>query len=257
MAMARAQGAGEFSVVVLGSDFAVDAGAALLNPADREEWHDCLPDLSAPSDGDDFSDLEDLQVVRVQGTDRAGRRIVRVVGRFFPAPVIGGERLKRYVLHKLRTELPEGPFCILYLHSTVQSDDNNPGMSILRRVYEDLPPEYKGRLEILYFLHPGLRSRLAIATLGRLFLSGGLYWKIKYVSRLEYLWGDIRKVDVEIPDFVMDHDKILEHRPLTDYGIEPDPLHLADMPAVGYSLGRYEDKWSPEDRWLLSNIRAC
>jgi hypothetical protein len=91
-----------------------------------------------------------------------------------PAPVIDGERLKRYVFFKLRTELPVGPFCILYVHTTVQSDDNNPGMSILRTIYEELPPEYKERLQVFYFLHPGLRSRLAIATLGRLFLSGGL-----------------------------------------------------------------------------------
>jgi hypothetical protein len=48
---------------VLGSDFATNAGAALLTPADRDEWHDCLPDLS---DADAyFSDLEELQVVRV------------------------------------------------------------------------------------------------------------------------------------------------------------------------------------------------
>jgi hypothetical protein len=80
-----------------------------------------------------------------------------------------------------------------------------------------------------------------------------LYWKIKYISRLEYLWGDIKKGEVEIPDFVIEHDKVLEHRPLTDYGIEPDPLHLADVPAVGYSLGRYEDKWTPEDRWYSRN----
>ncbi|KAK3166484.1 hypothetical protein QOZ80_1AG0046360 [Eleusine coracana subsp. coracana] len=256
--MARASGSGsgsDFSVLVLGSDFATDAGAALLTPADRDEWHDCLPDLSASADvADDFTDLEELQVVRVQGTDRAGRTIVRIVGKFFPAPVIDGERLKRYVFFKLRTELPMGPFCILYMHTTVQSDDNNPGMSILRTIYEDLPPEYKERLQVFYFLHPGLRSRLAIATLGRLFLSGGLYWKIKYVSRLEYLWGDIRKGEVEIPEFVMEHDKVLEHRPLTDYGIEPDPLHLADVPAVGYSFGRYEDKWSPaEDRFHSRN----
>jgi hypothetical protein len=66
-----------------------------------------------------------------------------------------------------------------------------------------------------------------------------LYWKIKYVSRLEYLWADIRKGEVEIPDFVIEHDKILEHRPLTDYGIEPDPLHLADVPAVGHAIGKY------------------
>jgi hypothetical protein len=91
----------------------------------------------------------------------------------FSASVVDGERLKKYVFYKLRTELPVGPFCILYMHSTVQSDDNNPGMSILRTIYEELPPEYKERLQVFYFLHPGLRSRLTIATLGRLFLSGG------------------------------------------------------------------------------------
>jgi hypothetical protein len=84
--MARASGSGsgsgsDFSVLVLGSDFATDAGAALLTPADRDEWHDCLPDLSEP---DDFADLEELQVLRFRGTDRAGRTIVRVVGKFFP-----------------------------------------------------------------------------------------------------------------------------------------------------------------------------
>jgi hypothetical protein len=92
-------GGADFSVLVLGSDFATDAGAALLTPADRDEWHDCLPDLS---DADAcFSDLEELQVVRVQGTDRAGRTVVRVVGKFFPgAPVLPSPHLLS-VLHPL------------------------------------------------------------------------------------------------------------------------------------------------------------
>ena len=78
--VSRSGGGSDFSVMVIGSDFAVDAGAALLaSPADREEWHDCVPDLD-----DDFSDLEELQVVRVQGADRSGRPVVRVVGKFFP-----------------------------------------------------------------------------------------------------------------------------------------------------------------------------
>ncbi|KAI4977023.1 hypothetical protein ZWY2020_050630, partial [Hordeum vulgare] len=60
--------------------FALDAGTALLtSPADREEWHDCVPEF-----GDNFSDLEELQVVRVQGADRSDRAIIRVVGKFFP-----------------------------------------------------------------------------------------------------------------------------------------------------------------------------
>ncbi|KAJ0978032.1 hypothetical protein J5N97_013506 [Dioscorea zingiberensis] len=229
----------EFSVLVLASDLGVDA-RSLLSPAEREGdevWHEC-PD-------EDFSDLDALQAFRVEGSDKFGNRVLRIVGKFFPAAVISGERLKRYVCFKLRTEMAEGPYCVLYVHSTVQSDDNNPGISVLRWIYEELPPDYKDRLQVVYFLHPGFRSRLLFATLGRFFLSGGLYWKIKYVSRLQYLWDSMKKGQVEIPEFVQLHDQVLEYRPLTDYGIEPDPLHLTEVPTVEYSFGRYEDKWAP------------
>lgn len=70
-------------------------------------------------------------------------------------------------------DLAEGPFSILYMHSKVQSGDNNPGMSVLRWIYEELPSDAKERLKVVYFLHPGIYSRLAMATLGRWFLSGG------------------------------------------------------------------------------------
>lgn len=74
-----------------------------------------------------------------------------------------------------------------------------------------------------------------------------LYWKIKYISRLQYLWEDIKKGDVEIPEFVQDHDDVLEHRPLTDYGIEPDPLNLTAIPSSGYPFGRFEERWSSRE----------
>ncbi|KAF5201472.1 SEC14 cytosolic factor family protein / phosphoglyceride transfer family protein [Thalictrum thalictroides] len=73
------------------------------------------------------------------------------------------------------------------MHSTVQKADNSPGVTILRWIYEDLPFELKYRLQVVYFIHPGIRSRLFFNTLGRLFLSRGVYWKIKYISRLQYL----------------------------------------------------------------------
>lgn len=90
-----------------------------------------------------------------------------------PAIVVSAERLKRYVIQKINMDLAEGPFCILYMHSKVQSGDNNPGMSILRWIYEELPSNAKDQLKVVYFLHPGIRSWLAMATLGRWFLSGG------------------------------------------------------------------------------------
>lgn len=89
------------------------------------------------------------------------------------APVVDAERLKKYVVHKISNEMPEGPFCIVYMHTTVQKDDNSPGMSILRWIYEELTADIKDRLQVVYFIHPGLRSRLVFATLGRLLLSGG------------------------------------------------------------------------------------
>ncbi|KAI5007929.1 hypothetical protein ZWY2020_008977 [Hordeum vulgare] len=54
--------------------------ALVTSPADREEWQDCVLEL-----GDDFSDLEELQVVCVQGADRSDRAVIRIVGKFFPA----------------------------------------------------------------------------------------------------------------------------------------------------------------------------
>ena len=66
-----------------------------------------------------------------------------------------------------------------------------------------------------------------------------LYWKIKYVSRLQYLWDDIKKGELEIPEFVLQHDNVLETRPLTDYGIEPDPFHVTEISTMPYSFGRH------------------
>lgn len=241
----------DFSVVVLASDLGIDH-RPFLSPSDRQEqeeeqeqWHEC-PSYLSPDE--DFSDLDVLQFFRLErGSDKHGNRIFRIVGKCFPAPVVSGERLKTYIFHKIFSEMPEGPFCIVYMHTTVQRDDNSPGLTILRWIYEDLPSEHKDRLQVIYFIHPGLRSRLVFATLGRFFLTGGLYWKIKYVSRLQYLWDDIKKGEVEIPEFVQSHDDVLEHRPLTDYGIEPDALNMTEVPSMAYSFGRYEERWGSRE----------
>lgn len=63
------------------------------------------------------------------------------------------------------------------------------------------------------------------------------------MSRLQYLSEEIKKGEVEIPDFVKSHDEVLEHRPLTDYGIEPDSLNVGEVPSSAYSFGRYEERW--------------
>lgn len=76
----------DFSVVVLASDLGIDA-RPFLSEQDREteeeqeQWHDCAQYLSAD---EDFSDLDLLQFFRLQGSDKSGNRIIRVVGKYFP-----------------------------------------------------------------------------------------------------------------------------------------------------------------------------
>lgn len=84
----------DFSVFVLASDLGIDARPFLSNQQREEsqsevvemeeeadEWHDCSQYLNPD---EDFSDLEFLQFFRLQGSDRAGSRIFRIVGKYFP-----------------------------------------------------------------------------------------------------------------------------------------------------------------------------
>lgn len=75
----------DFSVVILPSDGGIDS-RPLLPDKDKESeeadnWHDCSQNLSSD---EDFSDLDLLQFVRLEGSDKAGNRILRVVGKYFP-----------------------------------------------------------------------------------------------------------------------------------------------------------------------------
>lgn len=75
----------DFSVLVLASDLGIDARPFLTNREreveSQDNWHDCSQHL--PSD-EDFSDLDLLQFFRIQGSDKSGNRIVRIVGKYFP-----------------------------------------------------------------------------------------------------------------------------------------------------------------------------
>eukprot|EP00250_Pteridium_aquilinum_P035666 c9785_g1_i1 orf=75-671(+) len=172
-----------------------------------------------------FQDMEELQFINIQGVDNVGRRIIRIVGKHLPAPVVDNLRLKDFILHKISREVPEERFCIAYFHTQVTRKDNCPGVFNVRWLYEALPADVKKRLEVVYFVHPGLLSRTILGTLGRFFLSERLYHKLNYISRIEFLWDYMQKGQVEVPDFVFAHDKQLEHRPLMDYWIESDPLN--------------------------------
>ncbi|KAH7280076.1 hypothetical protein KP509_37G051300 [Ceratopteris richardii] len=154
---------------------------------------------------EDFEDLEILQFL--------SQRIINLwlTNRVFASPVVDTMRLKEFIQHKVSKELGSDQFRIVYFHTKVANKDNNPGILNLRWLYESLSKNAKERLQVVYLVHPGLLSRTIMGTLGRFFLSEGLYHKLVYVSRLEFLWDYLKQGQVEVPDFVLDHDKELKH----------------------------------------------
>ena len=73
----------DFSVVAVASEHGVDARPFLEHDQQQEEenWHDCSQYLSPD---EDFSDLDQLQFLRLQGSDKNSNRILRIVGKYFP-----------------------------------------------------------------------------------------------------------------------------------------------------------------------------
>ncbi|KAL5214327.1 hypothetical protein ABZP36_003479 [Zizania latifolia] len=169
--------------------------------------------------------LEKKLVITLHGSDKAGRPIVRIVGKSFPAREMGSggqaeAALKGYVLRRVLPAIGDAEFVVVYMHSGVDHGENFPGVGAVRAAYESLPAAVRERLHAVYFLHPGLQSRLFFSTVGRFLFSSGLYGKLRYVSRLEYLWADMSKGELDVPEVVRRHDDDLERRPLMDYGIE-------------------------------------
>lgn len=75
-----------------------------------------------------------------------------------------------------------------------------------------------------------------------LFVCGRVYGKLRYVSRVDYLWEHMRRNEIEIPEFVLDHDEDLEHRPMMDYGLESDHPRVYDTPALDSPVSMYSTR---------------
>ncbi|CAK8540064.1 unnamed protein product [Lathyrus sativus] len=186
--------------------------------------------------------LENSEVFKIKGRDKHGRKILRIIGKFFPARLVSVDVLKNYLEERIFPKLGKKKFAILYIHTGVQRSENFPGISSLRSIYDAIPASVKENLEAVYFIHPGLQARLFLATFGRFLFNAGLYGKLRYVSRIGYLWENVRRNDVMIPEFVYDHDEDLEYRPMMDYGLESDHARVydsapaLDSPFTSYSM---------------------
>ncbi|KAL2512792.1 SEC14 cytosolic factor family protein/phosphoglyceride transfer family protein [Abeliophyllum distichum] len=150
--------------------------------------------------------IQKLEIFKIQGRDKQGHAILRIIGNLFPG---------------------------------VDRSENLPGISDLRSIYESIPVNIRENLKVVYFLHPGFQSRLFLATFGRLLFPGWFYWKLRYIKRLEFLWDNIRRKEIEIPEFVYEHEEELEYHRAMDYGLESDHPRAYGAPNLDTTVLTY------------------
>eukprot|EP00245_Coleochaete_scutata_P005883 TRINITY_DN19855_c0_g1_i1.p1 TRINITY_DN19855_c0_g1~~TRINITY_DN19855_c0_g1_i1.p1 ORF type:complete len:319 (-),score=68.99 TRINITY_DN19855_c0_g1_i1:283-1170(-) len=177
--------------------------------------------------GEDFYDLHKLEFLTKAGRDLEGRRLFRLVGKYLSVKGVNLDMLKNYVQYMLHRYAQEGDFCIVYIHTEATSE-NSPGTLWLQSLYRSLPCSYRRRLRAVYILHPALLMRLTLWGVTQ-YLGDSLAHKLVYVSRIEFLWDYMKEKHIKLPDFVREHDRDLESRPLMDYGLDVDDMMTQSM----------------------------
>ncbi|MQL41598.1 hypothetical protein EI012_27210, partial [Escherichia coli] len=83
--------------------------------------------------------LEKLEVFKIKGRDKHGRKILRIIGKFFPARLVSVDVLKNYLEERVFPKLGKRKFSVLYVHTGVNRTENFPGISGLRSIYDAIP----------------------------------------------------------------------------------------------------------------------
>uniref|UniRef100_A0A7N0UTD7 CRAL-TRIO domain-containing protein n=1 Tax=Kalanchoe fedtschenkoi TaxID=63787 RepID=A0A7N0UTD7_KALFE len=179
------------------------------------------------------------RVFKIQGTDKQGRPLLQIIAAAFLARSVSADALKKYLEAEIYPRLETKQFSVLYVNTGVERGENFPGISALRSILDAVPAGIKANIAAVYFLHPGLNSRLFLAAFGRLILGSEVYGKIKYLSRLDRAWEHVRRKGIELPEFVVEHDEDLDSISMVDYGLESDHRRVHAGPSMDSSLSMY------------------
>lgn len=79
------------------------------------------------------------------------------------AKLVKMEALKRYLEENIFPTLAKSPFSVVYIHTGVERSRNFPGLLALRSICNAIPDQVRENLDKVYFLHPGLQSRLLLS----------------------------------------------------------------------------------------------
>eukprot|EP00039_Didymoeca_costata_P007155 m.96824 g.96824 ORF g.96824 m.96824 type:complete len:520 (+) comp13568_c0_seq1:233-1792(+) len=154
---------------------------------------------------EDLAEIASLNILRVDGVDNYGRRIVTFIGRNCPKKLDHDKALCYFV--NAMDAIVNKDYVIIY-YQTLCTSKNNLDSALLRRLHETVDERYSKNLQHIYVVHPSFWSK-AVAWFLTTFTMTDLKKKIKHVSMVRDLFSrELLDPDqLDVPDFVIEYDK--------------------------------------------------
>lgn len=183
-----------------------------------------------------FALLESMGFLR-NVTRADGRKLIIILGNYFSyfKMKLMLPSLFNFISAKLEAAAQHS-YSILYVHTDCSYAENSPGVVWLWKLYGQLPKQCQDNLEKLYVLHPNWLFSFAAGALCP-WLAPALWKKMEYLSRADFL-QQVSMNDLELPNFVLEHEQDLAKHPWMDYGLAADsqetPLpHISTIKQMG------------------------
>ncbi|VDD88654.1 unnamed protein product [Enterobius vermicularis] len=158
---------------------------------------------------EDFTEISQHDIVEVIAHgDRVGRPIIVVYAYRLPSnKTFDHQKFLRYLQFTL-DKVVELDYTIIYCHYGLRSN-NKPPLRWLFQAYSILDRKYKKNLKALFLVHPTRFIRV-LWGLFKPFISIKFEKKIHYVNYLNELNAYLRVEQLNLPQPVKDHDKMLQ-----------------------------------------------
>jgi Rho GTPase-activating protein 1 len=150
--------------------------------------------------GEDFTAMEELNVLYVSGKDPMGRPVVVFIASRLPQGRFDLDTMLLYVI-KFMDPIVENDYVLIFVNTHLSSA-NRPSLSWLRRAYTIFNRKYKKNLKSLYIVHPNFWSKLAVRVLKPL-TSGKFSKKLYNVTDIVDLYRFVDRAELDLPDDVL------------------------------------------------------
>lgn len=153
---------------------------------------------------ENFQDLASLGAFYKAGLDYLGRQIVVFVGRHLNVSRVDMSKAMAYFIHVMESVVSKD-YIFVYFHTQTASE-NLPDSSFVKQLYGIVDSRYKENLRAFYVVHPSWWLKIS----GWWFLTftgSEIKERVHYLTGVQYLYDTINPDQIDVPQFVLDHDK--------------------------------------------------